>query len=148
MYQVKRPVMYSVLLMFLLLEAVAINSAFFNKITAGLFIIFTIFFGLFYGWRIGLESGIVCGVLKDITGIGFFGINTFIFGAVGFICGCLSERIYRENFIVQFVIAFVASVFVFKFLWLDAFYTAVCAPFVIAILRFSLGHFSLSAYRR
>lgn len=130
---------YFTLFLFLIIESTLINRISIRDTTPALLIIFVIFFGLFYGMRIGLEVGLVSGLLKDILGIGSFGINIFIFGTLGFICGALSDKVYKENFLTQFTFSFVAAFFISKLYLAHAIYTAAAAPFVILFLRFSFG---------
>ena len=130
---------YFTLFLFFMIESTVINRISIKDTTPGLLVIFVIFFGLFYGMRIGLEVGLVAGLLKDILGTGIFGINIFIIGTLGFICGALSDKVYKENFLTQFMFSFVAAFFISKLYLAHAIYTALVAPFVILFLRFSFG---------
>ncbi|NQT23103.1 MAG: rod shape-determining protein MreD, partial [Candidatus Omnitrophica bacterium] len=148
MYRIERPLLYLVLLVLLLFEALTSSLTAFNQIRPDLYLVLTVFFGLFYGITIGIECGLICGFINDILGTGVFGSNMLIFGLLGLICGAVSEKVYKENFLVQMLITFTASLFISNFLLLRSISTAVIAPVVILILRFSLGHFSLSSFRR
>ena len=139
MYRVNRYLAYFTLVLFLLLESTVATRFSIKGASPSLLIIFVIFFGLFYGMRTGLEVGLVSGLLKDILGIGTFGINIFIFGTLGFICGALSDKVYKENFLTQFMFSFVAAFFISKLYLAHAIYTALVAPFVILFLRFMFG---------
>ncbi|MCK4464051.1 MAG: rod shape-determining protein MreD [Candidatus Omnitrophica bacterium] len=139
MYRVNRMLVYFTLFLFLIIESTVINRISIKDATPALLVIFVIFFGFFYGMRIGLEVGLASGLLKDILGIGVFGINIFIFGTLGFICGALSDKVYKENFLTQFVFSFVAAFFISKLYLAHAVYTALVAPFAILALRFMFG---------
>lgn len=130
---------YFTLFFLLIIETTGINRVSVKDTTPALLVIFVIFFGLFYGMRIGLEVGSVAGLLKDILGIGVFGINIFIFGTLGFICGALSDKVYKENFLTQFAVSFVAAFFISRLYLSHAIYTALVAPFAILVLRFMFG---------
>jgi rod shape-determining protein MreD len=71
----------------------------------------TIFFALFLGGRMGLETGIMAGFLKDIFSFDVFGVNMFVLGITGLLVGMLNTKFYKESRMTQVGIVFVFSVF-------------------------------------
>ena len=127
-----------------MIDATVINHVAIKDARPDLLIIFVIFLGLFYGMRIGLEVGLVSGLLKDILGIEPFGINIFIFGALGLISGALSDKVYKENFLSQVSISFIAAYLISGLCLWHAVYTAAIAPLLILVLGVLFGRFSLT----
>ena len=122
-----------------MIESTVINRISIKGATPDLLVIFVIFFGLFYGMRMGLETGLVSGLLKDTLGAGVFGANIFVLGTLGFVCGALSDKVYRENPLTHFMFSFFAAFFISKLYLSHAVYTALAAPFVILFLRLAFG---------
>lgn len=136
MYRVSsRLNMFFGMLVFFLLDITLINKISIKGARPDILIIFIIFCGLFYGVRFGLESGLILGLVKDALDISIFGINIFIFAILGMICGILSDKIYKENFLTQIIVSFIATFFISKLNLPDAIYTALIAPLVFFILR-------------
>ena len=105
-------------------------------------LIAVVYFALFYGVKTGLEAGLAVGFLKDLFTLGPFGLHMMIFGLAGFIVGAISEKVYRENILVQFIIVFISGYFTSRFNLYHALYTAVIAPPLIMVLKLSTGYFA------
>jgi cell shape-determining protein MreD len=56
-----------------------------------------LFSGLFFGVSVGVETGLACGVIRDLLEIGVFGRNILFFGVLGLVTGFLSDRVYKNN---------------------------------------------------
>jgi rod shape-determining protein MreD len=65
-----------------------------------------IFFGIFLGPRMGLEAGLVGGLLTDIFSFGAFGMNALISGITGFLAGAFSAKVFKESSMIQFLAVF------------------------------------------
>jgi len=100
-----RTVIYITLFILFFLELVTLNKLRFFGVRPELLLIFTIFFGFHFGIARGLEIGLVCGLLKDTFGMANLGINIFSFLLVGLLAGFLKNKIFKENFITQFLLS-------------------------------------------
>ena len=59
--------------------------------------------GFLYGRAVGLASGIVCGLLWDLLGMGIPGFYTLLFAWLGYLNGMISEKLESEIIAVLFV---------------------------------------------
>ncbi|MBQ6036705.1 MAG: rod shape-determining protein MreD, partial [Lachnospiraceae bacterium] len=59
--------------------------------------------GFLYGRTVGLASGIVCGLLWDILGMGIPGFYTLLFAWLGYLNGLISEKLESEIIVVLFL---------------------------------------------
>jgi len=66
-------------------------------------LIVTVFFGFHFGTVRGMEIGALSGILKDIFSITGFGINAFSFLLIGFLSGYLKDKLFKDNFVTQFL---------------------------------------------
>ncbi|UCD55037.1 MAG: rod shape-determining protein MreD [Candidatus Omnitrophota bacterium] len=66
-------------------------------------LIVTIFFGFHFGIVRGMKIGAFCGILKDLFSITAFGVNIFLFLLIGFLSGYLKDKLFKENFVTQFL---------------------------------------------
>ncbi|MFC1577321.1 rod shape-determining protein MreD [Candidatus Omnitrophota bacterium] len=69
-------------------------------------LLLVVFFGLFGAKGMGLEAGIVSGVLRDVFSSGPFGVNTVILAGLGFLTEVIGPRVYRESGAAQFSLTF------------------------------------------
>jgi len=86
----------------------ATRTAYFK---AELLLLITVFSGLYLGPRYGGEMGFFSGLLKDLISIGPFGMSVLSFLIVGLLCGYLKNRLTRETFFTQILVAFISSAF-------------------------------------
>ena len=70
-----------------------------------------VFFALFLGGRLGLETGIAAGLLKDIFAFDVFGVNMLVLGMTGLLVGLANTKFYRESRLTQVGIVFISSIF-------------------------------------
>lgn len=147
MHRINTFIICLIFILFFLLESTVLNRLSVYGASPQLLIIFVIFSGLFYGVSAGLGTGLAAGLLKDIMGIGIFGLNIVIFGTLGLVAGFLSDKVYRENILTQIVISSAAAYLISGFSIPCALYAALTAPFLFLFLRFAFlfqGYFSLS----
>lgn len=98
-----RAACYAVILILFFLETAAFNALGVWSVRPELLLGATIFFAFNFGPVGGLEAGFVSGALKDIFSAAAFGVNAFSFLLVGFLSGFLKNRLFKENFILQFL---------------------------------------------
>jgi len=60
-----------------------------------------IFFALFGGPGMGVRSGAIIGLVRDIAGADIFGVNIFILATAGFILEKIRTNFYRESSITH-----------------------------------------------
>ncbi|MFH1790622.1 MAG: rod shape-determining protein MreD [Candidatus Omnitrophota bacterium] len=135
MYRTNRAAIY-----FSLLIVFTVNQTIARYLAAGscypdMVLILVVFFGLFGGMRLGFETGIVCGIVRDTLDVGFFGMHAVTMGLSGLVCGAISDKVYRENALVQMVIVFSAGLPVSGFNVTASLYTAVISPVFFFLLQ-------------
>lgn len=135
MHRISAKALCLILFLFVVIDVTFPRILAVNGATPDLLAVAVIFFGLFSGIRSGIESGLVTGLIKDILSAGIFGANIIIFGALGLISGVLSERIYRDNPLIQFFISFLSAYLISGFNLTNAAYTGLAAPAVFFILN-------------
>ncbi|HLO01650.1 MAG TPA: rod shape-determining protein MreD [Symbiobacteriaceae bacterium] len=57
----------------------------------------TVTLGLLFGWRIGLGTGLIGGLLLDLTAGRLIGLHLLSMGLVGLLIGLLEEKVFKEN---------------------------------------------------
>jgi len=70
-----------------------------------------IFFALYNGPSAGMFCGMVLGICVDVLSGGILGINSFIFGSAGFLCGILKERVYTVHLLTRILIPMISCIF-------------------------------------
>lgn len=70
-----------------------------------------VFFSLYKGSKQGMFYGMVMGLFVDALSGGIIGVNSFVFGCIGFLCGLLDERVYINHFLTKFLVGFSACSF-------------------------------------
>lgn len=60
-----------------------------------------IFYALTEGKFFGLVIGCFAGFFLDLMGVGALGAEMAVFGVLGFICGSISSKVFRDSAIVQ-----------------------------------------------
>lgn len=98
-----RAACYAVIFILFFLETTVFNMFEVWGVRPGLMLAATIFFAFNFGPVGGLEVGFASGVLKDIFSTTAFGVNAFSFLLVGFLSGFLKNKLFKENFILQFL---------------------------------------------
>ena len=74
-----------------------------------LLFIFLVYTSLFFGRRWGMFVGFTTGLFYDLYEPQYIGLNAMIHTSIGFLIGSLSERLYRERTLSQFLTLFFAS---------------------------------------
>lgn len=98
-----RIALYAAILILFFLEVTLFDKLRIFGMRPEILLIATVFFGFHFGIIYGIEAGIVSGILKDIFSISTFGINTFSFLFIGFLSGYLKDKLFKENFVTQFL---------------------------------------------
>jgi rod shape-determining protein MreD len=110
-HKVGRFKIYSILLLALLINLTVLNRLSIFGARPDLLVICVTFFGLFIGRSAGLESGLVAGALTDVFSLDYFGINTSVYGATGFLAGVMKTNFSRESRRTQALIVFFCTAF-------------------------------------
>lgn len=151
---VKRIKIYAIILALFFLEVTVLGRITLLGARPNLLLIATLFFGFYFGPARGIEAGLVAGILKDISGVSVFGINTFSLVLVGFLASLPRNKIFKDNFFTQFFFAAVLAFFYYVlyfvypgnvsgfdgvrgWFWRIAFcgsiYTGIAAPFLFLV---------------
>ena len=136
MFRVTRLSLYLALYLVLFTEQTFFYRVSVHNVLPDMLLIVTVFFGIFYGVRTGLEVGLVSGLIKDVFLTGPFGLNICVFGGIGLFCGLLSDKIYKENILTQFLIVFAVALSVSRLHVPFALYTAFFAVIMFLGLRY------------
>jgi rod shape-determining protein MreD len=92
-------------------------------------ILLVVFFSLYKGARPGMFYGMGLGIFVDALSGGIIGVNSFVFGCVGFLCGLLEERVYINHFLTKFLVGFSA-----------------CSVYIVAYYVLALQFFQLPGF--
>lgn len=76
-----------------------------------LLMLFVISFSFIKGPRLGVLMAFSVGLLSDLALGTFFGIATFCKMCIGFLCGRLSESVYRDSFLLTVTAVAMATLF-------------------------------------
>lgn len=68
-----------------------------------LVLLIVIVFSLINGGAVGAKLGFAGGLLQDVVFGRFIGLNAVIMMGVGYGAGVLSQRLYKENYVVPFL---------------------------------------------
>jgi rod shape-determining protein MreD len=112
MHKVIRPRLYLFSLIAVFLQLTLLNRFRVFDSEPDLLFILVIFSGLYFGGRLGLEVGVVSGLLKDLFTADAFGMSAVTFGAAGLAAAWLSPKIYRNSRLTQFFLVLVFYVVV------------------------------------
>ena len=113
--------LYALLAILLFLELTVFSKLRILGVRPELLLIATVFFGFHFGIARGVEVGIISGILKDMFSVTAFGVSVFSFLIVGFLAGFLKDKLFKEDFITQFILSCVFAYLVsgIYFLYLD-----------------------------
>lgn len=150
----KLPIYFSILILFFLEVTVFSKFRVFGA-RPEILLIATMFFGFHFGRARGSEVGVVAGILKDIFSVTAFGVNAFSFLLIGFLCGSLKSKLFKENLITQSLLScgsvYVLSAIYFLYLvcilqiapggmfWRISFYKGIYTACVAPIIFLSLA---------
>lgn len=82
-----------------------------HGIAPDLLLLFVVSFSFLKGPRLGVLAAFSVGLLSDLATGTFFGIATFCKMFVAFLCGRLSESVYRDSFLLTVTAVTVATLF-------------------------------------
>ena len=113
--------LYVSLAILLFLELTVFNKLKILGVRPELLLVATVFFGFHFGIASGMEVGMVSGILKDMFSVTAFGVSVFSFLIVGFLAGFLKDKLFKEDFVTQFILSctFAYLVSGIYFLYLD-----------------------------
>ena len=111
------------LILVYLLQVIVISRFAVLGVAANLPLIVTALFAVTFGAEKGFIVGLICGLIQDILGGGFY-INTISFGLLGFLIGTFKESVLgtEEAVSLAAVIAATVTAFVFELLLLFFFF--------------------------
>lgn len=113
MYKIKRTHIYLTVFAIILIESVILPRAELAGVRPDLLLISILFFSLFSERASAIEAALAGGILRDLLTVGPFGIHTLLFGAAAWMVSFYSDKIYKEFFLTQVVLAAVAGVSVY-----------------------------------
>lgn len=73
-------------------------------------LLFAVSFTILQGNRLGVFSAFCFGILEDIAAGGFFGVNTLAKMLAAFVCGSLSDRVFKEQTVLPLISSLGATV--------------------------------------
>jgi len=153
--RVNRALMYLMIIIIAFLHATVLNGPTKHGLKPDLLLTAVIFFGLFGKQRIGLEAGILAGIMQGVFSLNEVWVSALAYGMVGYVAGRNHNRFYRESIFVQSILTFagvivtyIMAYFCYKYLTESAayqaimpillpcaLYTAIIAPLVFFILK-------------
>ena len=92
----------------------------FHGISVDFMLLLTMSLSLLKGRKIGVLSGFLMGLAEDLATGTYFGTNTFAKMSVGFICGKLSEQIFKDQLFLPLMGSAVATAINFAVLLMFA----------------------------
>lgn len=103
------------ILSFILLVEIIIESTIFPFIkiwgaTPDLILITIISLGLIYGKKEGIILGLIGGLLSDILFGRVIGLHSLPYMLIGYIIGILSERVFKENRLIPFILSVFSTI--------------------------------------
>ncbi|MFH1061774.1 MAG: rod shape-determining protein MreD [Candidatus Omnitrophota bacterium] len=113
MYRIRfRSIRFGLISFFVLVfQSTLVYSLALGAVKPDFVILLVIFFALYKGAKPGMFYGLVLGLFVDALSGGIIGVNSFVFGCIGFICGLLKERVYINHFLTKFLVGFSACLF-------------------------------------
>lgn len=105
----------------LVIQLTLINSVTIFGLKPDLIMVVVVVFSLLKGEKEGTISGFASGLLQDIFSTGILGINALVKTVIGFVCGILKEKIFREHILfiiplITFIASFTQSILIFLLL--------------------------------
>ena|SRR3989338_126958 len=145
---------YLAIISIFFLEMVLFNRMIIFGARPDILLLTTLFFSFYFGATRGIETGLICGLLKDLFSITNFGVATFSFAIIGFLAGLLRNKLARDSIVVQFLVSniavYVFSVFYFlsgsmygsqapetafwRITFYKGIYTGAAAPFLFFVM--------------
>ncbi len=145
MYRHRLAIYITILLLFFV-ELILFDKLRIYGVRPEILLIATVFFGFHFGRARGIEIGALSGVLKDVFSITAFGVNVFSFLLIGFLSGYLKDKLFKENFVTQFLFSCFSVYIVWGFapvpigaVLYKGLYTGILAPFLFLVLTKIFG---------
>ena len=111
MHKINRPRIYCILFIAALIN-ITIGNRFQTFYARPDFVLIcVVFFGLYFGEGLGLEVGLVAGLLEDVFALDFFGINAVVLAFTGLAAGLLGTKFFKESRLTQFLLVIFFTAF-------------------------------------
>ena len=112
MFRIRFKTLRFVLLAYItiIIQASVLDYFSFRMMKPDLVLLLVIFFSLYNGVRRGIYCGIFLGLFVDALSAGILGINAFVLGLVGGVCGLLKERVYTTHLLTRVLVSFIAGI--------------------------------------
>jgi len=153
-----------IILMTAILQITLVDSFKIFSVKPDLILLMAVIASFYFEFKETVTLSIFAGVLKDILGVGFFGINTLLFPLWSFLINKLNRQISIDNNILRIIIIFVITWFhnaisgsllvytgsiiplgiFLRIVFLESIYTAIALPWVLKFIekKFSLAETS------
>jgi len=95
----------------IIIQATFMHCIALGTVKPDLVLLLVIFFSLYNGSQAGLICGLIVGFCVDVLSSGIVGINCFILGGAGLLCGFLKERVYAGHLLTRILVGFAACLF-------------------------------------
>ncbi len=145
MYRHRLAIYVTILLLFFV-ELILFDKLRIYGMRPEILLIATVFFGFHFGIARGMEIGALSGILKDVFSITTFGVNVFLFLLIGFLSGYLKDKLFKENFVTQFLFSCFSVYIVWGFapvpvgaVLYKGLYTGILAPSLFLVLTKIFG---------
>ncbi len=145
MYRHRLAIYVTILLLFFV-ELILFDKLRIYGMRPEILLIATVFFGFHFGIARGMEIGALSGILKDVFSITTFGVNVFLFLLIGFLSGYLKDKLFKENFVTQFLFSCFSVYVVWGFapvpvgaVLYKGLYTGILAPSLFLVLTKIFG---------
>lgn len=145
MYRHRLTIYVTILLLFFV-ELILFDKLRIYGVRPEILLIATVCFGFHFGIARGMEIGALSGILKDAFSITTFGVNVFSFLLIGFLSGYLKDKLFKENFVTQFLFSCFSVYIVWGFtpapikaVLYKGLYTGIFAPFLFLVLTEIFG---------
>lgn len=111
----------AIIVVALLIQLTLINSITILGLKPDLIMVVVVVFSLLRGAKEGTVSGFASGLLQDIFSTGLLGMNALAKTVIGFFCGIIKEKIFREHIlfiipVITFIASFMQSILMFLLL--------------------------------
>ncbi len=108
----------AIIVVALLIQLTLINSITILGLKPDLIMVVVVVFSLLRGAKEGTISGFASGLLQDIFSTGLLGMNALAKMVIGFFCGIIKEKIFREHIlfiipVITFIASFMQSILMF-----------------------------------
>lgn len=73
-------------------------------------LVITLALALLFGWKVGLGTGLIGGLLLDLSAGRLIGLNLLSLGIVGFLVGLLEDKVFKESWLLAGLVGLGGSV--------------------------------------